>query len=62
MANESAAAPFDAAAYAKRLALALDAIEAQLDALRPGAEIGAVASALAGPVAAFDALAKEGAA
>jgi hypothetical protein len=60
MANESPSGPFDAAVYARRLALALDAIEAQLDALPPGAEIGAVASALAGPVAAFDALAKEG--
>jgi hypothetical protein len=59
MANLTPAAPFDAADYARRLAAALDAIEAQLDALPPGAEIDAVAAALAGPVAAFDALAKE---
>jgi len=59
MANESPAAPFDAAAAARRLALALDAIEAQLDALPAGAESDAVAAALAGPVAAFDQVAKE---
>jgi hypothetical protein len=61
MANESPAAPIEAAVFARRLSLALDAIEAQLDALPAGAEMDAVASALSGPVAAFDAIAKQGA-
>jgi hypothetical protein len=46
-------------AQARRLALALDAIEACLDGLRPGAAPSAIAGALAAPVRAFDALAKE---
>ncbi len=46
-------------AQARRLALALDAIEACLDRLRPGAAPGAIASALAAPVRAFDTLAKD---
>ena len=46
-------------AQARRLALALDAIEASLDGLGPDASPSAIADALAGPVRAFDALAKE---
>ncbi len=46
-------------AQARRLALALDAIEASLDGLSPDAPPSAIADALAGPVVAFDALAKE---
>jgi len=40
------------------LALALDAIEARLDALNLGSGPDAIADALAGPVRAFDAAAK----
>jgi hypothetical protein len=43
----------------RRLALAIDAIEACLDGLRPGAAPSAIASALEAPVRAFDALAKD---
>ena len=43
----------------RRLALALDAIEARLDALGMGAAPDAIVDALAGPVRAFDAAAKE---
>jgi len=39
--------------------LALDAIEARLDALGMGAAPDAIVDALAGPVRAFDAAAKE---
>ncbi len=46
-------------AQARRLALALDAIEACLDGLRPGAAPSAIAAALAAPVRAFDTLAKD---
>jgi hypothetical protein len=46
-------------AQAERLAAALDAIEAALDALNPGADPDDVAKVLAGPVRAFDAAAKE---
>ncbi len=49
----------EAAAQARRLALALDAIEASLDGLGAGARPSAIADALAAPVRAFDALAKE---
>jgi hypothetical protein len=62
MANESSSGPFNAAFHARRLALALDAIEAQLDALPAGAGIDDLVAALAAPVAAFDAVAKEAAA
>lgn len=48
-----------AALQARRLAQALDAIEARLDALDLGADPDAVAAALAEPVRAFDAAAKE---
>ncbi len=47
------------AKQARRLALALDAIEARLDALGMGAEPDAIVDALAEPVRAFDAAAKE---
>ena len=46
------------AEQARRLALALDAIEARLDGLNLGAGPDAIADALAGPVRAFDAAAK----
>jgi hypothetical protein len=48
-----------AALQARRLAQALDAIEAGLDGLDLGADPDAVASALAEPVRAFDAAARE---
>jgi hypothetical protein len=52
--------PTDTAALqARRLALALDAIEAQLDTLNLGAEPDVVAQALAWPIKVFDAAAKE---
>lgn len=43
---------------ARRLALALDAIEAALENIGPGAEPSAVVAALTGPVSAFDTAAK----
>jgi hypothetical protein len=43
---------------ARRLALALDAIEAELDKLDLGVEPGAVIAALSAPVSAFDTAAK----
>ncbi len=49
----------DAGDQAWRLARALDAIEAKLDALELGADPDAVARALADPIRAFDAAAKE---
>ena len=52
------AAP-DAVADARHLSLALDAIEASLDRLLPGASPIAIAEALAAPVRAFDAIARE---
>lgn len=48
-----------AAAQARRLAAALDAIEARLAGLALGADPDDVAAALADPVRAFDAAAKE---
>lgn len=45
-------------AKARRLALALDAIEAELSKLELGAEPGAVIAALSAPVSAFDTAAK----
>ncbi len=59
MASDSPNEPRDAAAEAQRLAAALDAIEAELDRLEPGASPSVVARALAGPVKAFDAAAGE---
>lgn len=47
------------ALQARRLAQALDAIEATLDSLELGADPDVVATALAEPVRAFDAAAKE---
>lgn len=47
------------AEQARRLALALDAIEARLDALGPDAPPDAIADALAEPVRAFDAAARD---
>lgn len=49
----------EAALQARRLARALDAIEAKLDALDFGADPDAVARALSEPIRAFDAAAKE---
>jgi hypothetical protein len=49
----------EAALQARQLARALDAIEAELDALELGADPDAVAKALAEPIRAFDAAAKE---
>jgi len=45
-------------AAARRLAAALDAIEAALDQHLRGGDPGALARALAGPVASFDAAAR----
>lgn len=47
------------AEQARRLALALDAIESRLDALGMGAAPDAIVDALAEPVRAFDAAARE---
>lgn len=47
------------AARARRLGLALDAIEAQLNALELGAHPDVVAKALRKPIEAFDAAARE---
>jgi hypothetical protein len=49
----------ETAEQARRLALALDAIEARLDALGLGAPPDAIVDALAEPVRAFDAAARE---
>jgi hypothetical protein len=49
----------EAALQARRLARALDAIETKLDTLELGADPDAVVRALADPVRAFDAVAKE---
>jgi hypothetical protein len=59
MASDSLPDHREAAEQARRLALALDAIEARLDALSLGAGPDAIVDALAGPVTAFDAAAKE---
>lgn len=59
MASDSPSQPPETAALARRLALAADAIEAQLDALELGAAPDVVARALVGPVRAFDAAAKD---
>ena len=47
------------AEQARRLALALDAIEARLNALSVGAAPDAIVDALADPIRAFDAAARE---
>lgn len=59
MASDSPAETKKAATRARRLALALDAIEAQLDSLELGAGPDVVAKALAKPIEAFDAAARE---
>jgi len=59
MASDSHSEVREAAVQARRLASALDAIESELNRLDFGADPGAVATALAGPVRAFDAAAKE---
>jgi len=59
MASDSPADAEKAAAQARRLALALDAIEAQLNALELGAPSDVVERALKKPVEAFDAVARE---
>lgn len=59
MASDSPAETKNAALQARRLALALDAIEAQLDALELGATPDVVAKALKKPIEAFDAAVRE---
>jgi hypothetical protein len=59
MASDSPSQALDAAALARRLVMAVDAIEAELAALELGADPDVVAKALAGPVRAFDAAAKD---
>ena len=59
MASDSLPEVRDRAQHARRLAMALDAIEAGLDRLELGADPDVVAHALAGPIRAFDAAAKE---
>lgn len=49
----------EAQAAARRLSLAIDAIEAELSALSLGADPDSVARALAAPVRLFDTAAKE---
>lgn len=58
MASDSPNKALDAEAHARALALALDVIEAELNALEPGAGADHIAQKLAGPVRAFDAAAK----
>jgi len=57
MASDSLSAVRDG--QARRLAEALDAIEACLERLAPGDDPGEIARELAGPVRAFDEAAKE---
>ncbi len=59
MVSDSPAELRDDRAQARRLAVALDAIEAELNRLELGADPSVVAKALAGPVRAFDAAARE---
>jgi hypothetical protein len=59
MASDSPAEIREAAVQARRLALALDAIEAQLDGLELGARPDVVAKALKTPIEAFDTAARE---
>ena len=59
MASDSPAETREAALRARRLALALDAIEAQLDGLELGAQPDVVAEALRTPIEAFDTAARE---
>lgn len=59
MASDSATHALKTGFHARRLALALDAIEAELDALELGADADVVAAALKEPIEAFDAAARE---
>lgn len=59
MASDSHSELRNAAAEARRLALALDVIEAELARLELGAHPDVVARALAEPLRAFDAAARE---
>jgi hypothetical protein len=59
MASDSPSEVRDRAQQARTLAMALDAIEAELERLELGADPDVVAHALAGPIRAFDAAAKE---
>lgn len=59
MASDSRSEAARAAADAQKLGHALDAIEAQLDALEQDASPDVVAEAVAAPVRAFGAAAKE---
>jgi hypothetical protein len=59
MASDSPGEPKNTTAQARRLALALDAIEAQLDVLELGADPDVVREALRRPIEAFDAAARE---
>lgn len=59
MASDSPAETRKTAVQARRLALALDAIEAELDGLELGAQPDVVAKALTKPIEAFDAAARE---
>ena len=59
MVSATPSQPRKAVDEARRLALALDAIEAELDMLNLGAPPDQVAAALAGPVRQFDAAAEE---
>jgi hypothetical protein len=59
MASDSHPELRDSARQARRLALALDVIEAELARLELGAHPDVVAKALAEPIRAFDAAARE---
>jgi hypothetical protein len=59
MASDSPSAVRDTAQEARRLAAALDVIEAELNRLELGSNPDVVARALAEPIRAFDAAAKE---
>ena len=59
MASDSPIGAREAAVQARRLALALHAIEARLDDLELGADPDVVAKALKHPIEAFDAAARE---
>jgi len=59
MASDSPAETGKAAHQARQLALALDAIEARLNDLEPGADPDVLAKALKEPIFAFDAAARE---
>ncbi|MBS0386793.1 MAG: hypothetical protein JSS00_15735 [Proteobacteria bacterium] len=59
MASDSLPDDREIAEQARRLALALDVIEARLDGLGIGAAPDAIADALADPVRAFDAAVRE---